>query len=397
MRRTLLNSLLVVVSILVTLVVCDTALRLFSSIAPRSGQFIPEPDNYLRLTARTATMSPGYSGVLNGRDFSDIPIHTNRMGFRDAEYDPEMLAGSGPILFLGDSYLFGWGVRREQRITELFADELLKQTIDAPVINMAVAGSGTYQALDLLRALGLPLKPRLVVLGFFVGNDFLDNQAAAEILSGPVGPATDLSVPEMALVDASERSRALSLRELLRTSPVFNLVKYGLWESSTFRHLFNRLEIQNDRIALYTARDDDDEVRNRLYRPTLEALNEITQLTRAADVPLLVLIIPDQLQVLDPQLFEEYDSRKPQHILSQHLTKLGIPFLDLLPAFTTTADPHQLFFREDKHWSRDGHALVARELIPPAIRLLTSGTVNAAHGRVPAVVSRSLLETDPAR
>lgn len=391
MRRILVNTLLVLVSMVVALVAGDTALRLFSSVAPRSGQFIPEPDNFQRLTVRTATMSPLYRGVLNGRDFSEIPIHTNRLGFRDEEHDPGLLAESRPILFLGDSYVFGWGVRREQRVSELFADELRRHAIDAPVINMAVAGTGTYQALDLLSAFGQPLNPRLVILGFFVGNDFLDNQAAAAIVPDLPGLGGDV-VPSLTLVDASERSRALSLRELLRTSPVFNLVKYGLWESSTFRRLFNRLEIQNDRIALYTAQSDD--LFNRLYGPSLKALQEIAQLTRTEGIPMLVLIIPDQLQVLEPQLFEDYDSLKPQRILSQHLAKLGIPYLDLLPVFTSAPDPQQLFFREDKHWSRVGHALVARALAPPAISILTGGTGNSEHRREPEVVSHSSNDTD---
>jgi lysophospholipase L1-like esterase len=333
---------------------------------------------------RTATMSPQYRGVLNGRDFSRIPIHTNRLGFRDREYDLDALSRSNPILFLGDSYVFGWGVRREERVSELFAEELRKHAINAPVLNMAVAGTGTYQALDLLKAFGRPLTPRLVILGFFVGNDILDNQVVATIV--PDIPAHDSdAVPSLTRVDASERSRALSVRELIRTSPVFNLIKYGLWEFRIFRRLFNRLEIQNDRIALYS--DQADDAHSGLYGPTLEALNEIVQLSREAGIPMLFLIIPDHLQVLEPQLFANYDSQKPQRILSQHLATLDIPYLDVLPAFTTAPDPQQLFFLEDKHWSRDGHALVARALVAPAMRILAGGANSAAHGQESTISS----------
>ena len=367
MRGVLINTLLVLVSIIVTLIAADALLRQFSSIAPRSGQFTPEPGSFQRLNARTVTLSPNYRGMLDSRDFSRIPIQINALGFRDDEYDFDVLARSNPILFLGDSYVFGWGVRREKRLSELFSREPGPRAIGAPVLNMAIPGTGTYQALDLLKEFGLPLKPRLVVLGFFVGNDFLDNQAAAIIAPGEPAHGSD-AIPGLKLIDAAEHSRAFSLRELIRSSPVVNLVKYGLWESRVFRRLFNRLEIQNDRIALYADQADDEY--NRLYGPTLKALTEIAELTREAKIPLLILIIPDHLQLLEPQLFTDYDSQKPQRILAQHLSALGIPFVDLLPAFANASDPQQLFFREDKHWSVDGHVLVSRELLDPAMRML---------------------------
>jgi len=371
MRNLLINMVFVVTSIALTLIAADVALRLFSAVAPRSGQFIPEPGNYQRLNLRTATLSPNYQGLLNGRDFSSIPIHTNQLGFRDDEFDYDALTGSQPVLFLGDSYLWGWGVQREARASDVFSRELRAHAIDTPVLNMTIPGSGTYQALDLFREFGLPLNPRLVVLGFFVGNDFLDNQAAAKIDHRAPAPGSTGGA-SLTLIDASQHAGALSLRELIRTSPVFNLIKYGMWESSAFRSLFNRLEIQNDRIALYATQSDG--TQDSLYGPTLDALTEIANLAQSADVPLLVLIIPDHLQVLEPQLFADYNNRKPQQILSRHLSALGVPYHDLLPAFTTAPDPQQLFFREDKHWSRDGNQLVAKELTNAVQGILTGGS-----------------------
>jgi len=112
-----------------------------------------------------------------------------------------------------------------------------------------------------------------------------------------------------------------TLRGVLRTSPVVNLVKYSLWGIETFRRLFDRLEIRNDRIALYrplSKRDD-----QLLYGPTLTAFSEIAKLSHDSDTPVLVVLIPDHIQVLAPQILNEYDAGQPQRILSRHLARFS--------------------------------------------------------------------------
>ena len=136
-----------------------------------------------------------------------------------------------------------------------------------------------------------------------------------------------------------------------------NLVKYSLWGIPWFRHLFNALEIRNDRFDLYC---EEDQLENdSLYAPTFQAFDQRAQWSKENHIPFLVVIIPDHLQVLDRNLFEGCDIDRPQRMLKTHLNKLGIQHIDLMPYFLDAKDPRRLYFREDKHWTAEGHQVAA--------------------------------------
>jgi len=147
-------------------------------------------------------------------------------------------------------------------VTDSFRMALRQRAINEPMLNMAVPGFDAYQVLDLLKEYGLQLEPRLIVSVFFVGDNFLDNLVVTVIGPGKL-PAGNRGAYDLKLIDASEHPRALSLRELLRTSAVFNLIEYGFWQTRASRCMFNQLEIQKDPIALYTGLGE--EACNRFY------------------------------------------------------------------------------------------------------------------------------------
>jgi hypothetical protein len=359
-RRILANVLIASAATVLTLVVFDLVLRQYAFFGPRSGTLEPEMEGFSAITDRTFAMSPGYSGVLNGRDFSNIAIRINQHGFRDAEMDLDAVSTRQPVLFVGDSYFFGWGVDESDRVSDRVRTRLSEASLDNPIMNVAAPGWGTYQYLDVLENVAHRIDVGLAVIGFFVGNDFLDDIRTRASMN---------ERERMAETQASPRRkfslRRFSLREYLRTSPVFNLVKYSLWGLETFRRLFDRLEIRNDRIALYQPLSEHD--RELLYGPTLTAFSEIAEFSRESDTPVLVVLIPDHIQVLAPQILNEYDAGQPQRILSRHLEALELPFVDLLPRLFQEPERERLYFREDKHWSAAGHAFVA-DIIGAAIR-----------------------------
>jgi lysophospholipase L1-like esterase len=369
------NTAVVLFSLAVSLIAVDLGLRLFTSIGPRSGTLMPAPDASQRLTARTSSMSPGYVGQLQGRDFSSIPVRTNALGFRDEERDIESLSNSETVLFLGDSYIFGWGIEREDRLSEILEAKLGTSGVRVQVLNMALPGWGTYQHLDVLHAYGWRLRPKLVILGFFVGNDFLDDIATR---SADRGTFTEINAGPLLLPVSNIERR---VRRLLRSSPVFNLLTYGLWNVGAFRQLFNRLEVRNDRIDLYGPLTE--QRKQELYAPTMEALAAVSKFCREFGTAVLVALIPDHLQVLSPEIFASYDLAQPQRILSEHLNDIGLPYVDLLPTLRNAPDPQRLYFREDKHWTREGHAWVAPVLVARALESLRHAelTVSLKGGR----------------
>jgi lysophospholipase L1-like esterase len=58
----------------------------------------------------------------------------------------------------------------------------------------------------------------------------------------------------------------------------------------------------------------------------------------------------------------EVDWDRPQRQVAAAVSRLGLPELDLLPAFRARADADQLYLREDTHFSVLGHQVVAGAL-----------------------------------
>jgi hypothetical protein len=92
----------------------------------------------------------------------------NSIGLRDIELTPTT---EPTILFVGDSFVYGLGVKPEDRFTERLRQELPGTRI----VNAGVAAYGTDQELLLLRRLWSRIEPSVVVLIVCVDNDHDDN------------------------------------------------------------------------------------------------------------------------------------------------------------------------------------------------------------------------------
>ena len=98
---------------------------------------------------------PGAELRHTSADF-DVAVRINAEGFRDAS---TAAAGQRPIVTLGDSFTFGWGVEEREAFPAL-----LEEASGVPVDNLGVSGFGTGQEVRLFEALGAPRAPRAVVL-----------------------------------------------------------------------------------------------------------------------------------------------------------------------------------------------------------------------------------------
>jgi len=87
-----------------------------------------------------------------------------RFGMWQTEVDPE----KEKILIFGDSVMYAWGVL-EGETTPAQLDELLPEH---QVINMAVSGWSIDQYYLYLRETIGKIRPKVVIVGIFVGNDF---------------------------------------------------------------------------------------------------------------------------------------------------------------------------------------------------------------------------------
>jgi hypothetical protein len=127
-----------------------------------------------------------------------------------------------------------------------------------------------------------------------------------------------------------------------------------------FEKAFRRMELGNDRAALYGPPDDP--LARTLYGETLAQWDRLIELAHAREIPLVAVLVPDHLQVLDPEVLDGLDATRPQRVLTEHLAARGVHVIDLLEPLRDAPDPAALYFENDKHWTPAGHAYVARVL-----------------------------------
>jgi hypothetical protein len=129
-----------------------------------------------------------------------------------------------------------------------------------------------------------------------------------------------------------------------------------------------------DRASLY---ERDDETLGVRTDEAADALRQMRDLSRRAGADLLVVLIPDEVQV-DAGLLgavaqargkrlDEFDAARPTRAIATALDEAGVPYLDLMPAFLERAGQGPLYKPQDTHWNLAGNRLAA-EVMAPAVR-----------------------------
>lgn len=112
-------------------------------------------------------LAPNLNKPFHNVEFKTL-VRTNSLGFRD---DDKSLANPD-VLFLGDSYVFGWGVEEENGVEKRF-----EKLTGKSVLNMGVPGYSNIQELMMLFKWSDAAKHYAHdIYLFFSTNDLIDNQ-----------------------------------------------------------------------------------------------------------------------------------------------------------------------------------------------------------------------------
>ncbi|HSB62555.1 MAG TPA: SGNH/GDSL hydrolase family protein [Thermoanaerobaculia bacterium] len=295
-------------------------------------------------------------------------LATNSLGFRDFNH-PEKAAGVTRVAVLGDSFVFGSGVKQDEPVTRRLA-ALLGPSFE--VINLGVPGYGTDQALLTLRRWGRRLSPDVVLLGFF-WNDVMEN-ASAELYSMKK-PRFVLAGNSLALVPPGEthgHSAAQRLDAALGArSHLWSLVSRSLRKSP------DRVEPETRPVMVDLSLRAAPSAREPEFALTWALLGAFESEAHALGASPILFTVPPRFLVDDvakQKVLKIYslgsDALDEDGFfrVKEACQRRDLPVVDLLPAFRDAAKAgERLFLPTGIHWSAKGHALAAR-VLEPAVR-----------------------------
>ena len=314
--------------------------------------------------------------------------HTNELGFNDRDYPLQRPPGVFRILVIGDS--FGWAGGMHGNYTAVLEQKLNDGGRAGPVevINATLPMSHTGEQRVLLEKYGLRFEPHLVVLGFFVGNDFLDadprrkrivvNDTYLDIKKG-----RELTLFGYPIV---RRSRLLAFVKqkyrLFREGPRYEASEQaeetsaaqGTYSEETF------LSLERDRLEFCNLKSHAQGTYAANIGYVFDSVRAMRDMLRARGIPLIVAILPDEFQVDDAlarAVFShfkldrnDYDLTLMQRVLRHFLESENVPYIDMLERFRQVARQERLYRLRDSHWNAAGNRLgaaILQESLTPVI------------------------------
>jgi len=300
-------------------------------------------------------MKPGFEGYLKEEEFrTDVSI--NSLGYRQAEFSPDRGAGQR-VLVIGDSFTFGYGVEETDgyvRVMERTLNEQASPPVEA--INSGVPAWWTDAYYLYLKTRGLALKPDVVVLGLFMGNDIDARDARYAIWPEVDDDGLPLAITsERVRIDGGHRVRS---------------ERRARWKIPVLRnsHLFQLLYSSGKNIGrLFSPKVQASTLYEATYSAETEAIITKVQkliLGMAEDAhgiaaQFVVVMIPERRQVYPDRESTEraLDLAKPHRLFAEFFAGHGIPTVDLLPVMRAAAQTSddELYYRKDSHFTRSGY------------------------------------------
>jgi hypothetical protein len=323
---------LVMWNLTLTLVLAELSLRVFASVSGTSLLMSDTLDAY--------RLRPGqdYGGGLRG----------NRLGYPGREFQRSKRAGVLRIAALGDSFAVGPAVAFADNYLTLLEAKLP----GTEVYNFGVSSAGPREYQAVLRQDVWPFQPDLVLLSVFVGNDI------TEALPTP----RFLDPRQHALYLLLTRGWRLMQESRRQTPTVWAGAAARLPPRGLSRIAFREVEAR--RLTVCEAPPSPS--LEKKWQRALAHLDRIVEDCRGRQVPLAVVLIPDEFQV-NPAVLEEalaeagvqrsaLDLGLPQRRLQAYFTRRGVPCLDLQPAFAGCPGTYAPC---DTHWNERGNRLAA--------------------------------------
>lgn len=323
---------------------------------------------FVNLPDRVYGLAPGFVGVMRS---PETHVRINSLGFRGPEPTPKR-PGARRILVLGDSFVSALNVEEKDTFVALLEESLLRESQGTrmDVINAGTPGYGTWHELRALQDLADLVRPDLAVLCVYLGNDLGDN----------LSPKSSM-VQDGFLVNRQKGSGILpyGIRSWLQRNSMTYVLVWNAWDQ--VRPLFGVRSI--DSLAPFKAivSKRSDEVVDKAYDVSRSILVEAARYAGERRLPLLMVLIPDEMQVYPGPFFEQiraqgldpsdYDLDLPGRRWAEIARATGLPVLDLLPVFRAHGQGPHLYMEVEGHLSATGNRVTAEAIKEAVGSLLT--------------------------
>ena len=306
-------------------------------------------------------------------------------GFWTPPYDRTRTEGTVRIVILGDSFAYSSGGVPYEQTWHTLTGRGLENAWHRPVetINLGLPGAGPLLEARAFDVAGADLKPDLVLLGLFVGNDLTDNSRSAGLLERASYLARLVG----------NLGRNLDALKVLWQAPGNGTYELSpRWDAEHYVYdptrptfpedVFLRIEQQRAEIFL----EDRRAWRDERIAAVVEVIDALRRRVEAAGGQFVMVMIPDELAVND-DLRRRVSGRidadagfvralrieEAHRELERELTENGIPCLDLLPVMRAGARQQSPYRPRDTHWNDYGNQLAATAIVDWLVRLEPHG------------------------
>lgn len=364
------ESLAVLVATLVTLGLAEVALRWLR--VPRTLQHFEgmSSTEYHHIYPPNRDM---FMGVFEGRT---VVVYTNEDGLRTSYTRATFNGYPNRVVMLGDSFVFGYGVRQEQGLTAVM-ERLLRDRLGQGRVAVLNAGIVSYSPFLERRLLAGKLRsyhPTLVVLLLDASDIGDDINYQSEAHAGGTRTDFDLRPGEEAVYHGA-------LYELVR--PWYRYLRgtrLGIALAYPFRtpgrkeydYYHFRLQVGNvlETNRFFIFRHPLSET-GAYFSKTLENIDAVAAEAARMDARFVLAVNPrfqhwNAAEAPDNWEKTNYDVSEAYRFeyfrfFDQARPHVGYPIFSLLPAFQATRE-FPLIFRNDPHWNERGNAFAARVL-----------------------------------
>jgi hypothetical protein len=266
-----------------------------------------------------------------------VPMQFNQYGFRDAKDVKD--ATPDDWFSVGDSFTMGFGVKEDERYSNLLEKKLQAAGSKARVFNIGVPGNFVDYERLVKYAEKNGAKIRHLTVGVCMDNDLADY----------THPKSDWEILSQISANASFKSKIRVW--VLKHSTLYITLSYLIESKPAGRKLMEKLGVAKDLVAWDAATN------NTFDLHFLEVCrDELMKICNGYDA--VVLIIPSRRCWLVNR-----DTEVKIHTTFVQLCRdAGLNVADALPVLSQDANPLGFYFEHDQHWNPRGQAVGAEVL-----------------------------------